>query len=187
LHDVDDQTIDAVSQRWAVVEETMTVPLGNVEAVLEGGQYLSPAQQFGLSILSSSLGDRPIHFASRDTAQSFGVEDDVVLQGLAYHLPNGIHPEDLPEGVVEIPPSAPAYALTGPYVNVARTEQLLEEVFLYRSGLPDSGRWPDHSVTANGLYYRSYWALAQAAALAGDREAVERYVERAEMWGALGS
>lgn len=48
----------------------------------EGGQSLSPRQQFGLMIMSEALGDRSIYFTSRDTASSFGVGDQVVRQGL---------------------------------------------------------------------------------------------------------
>ena len=84
-------------------------------------------------------------------------------------------------------PSVPISFLTGPYVDVPRTKRLLEEVFRYRSGLPESGRWPDRTVGVNGFYERAYWALAQAALQADDAEAVTRFVEQAEAWQALGS
>ncbi len=187
LDDLDDGTIDEVSERFARVESTVALRMGNVDATLEGGQYLSPAQQFGLSIMSSALGDRPIYFAARDTAESFGVGDQVVRQGLVFNLPNGLSPSALPEGVVAIPPSVPLYPLTGPYVDVPRTERLLEEVFRYRGGLPESGRWPDRTVGVNHVYARAYWALAQAALQADDARAVNRFVDQAEWWGALGS
>ena len=74
----------------------------------------------------------------------------------------------------------------GPYVAVPRTELLLEEVFLYRGGLPRSGRWPDSSVSVNHFYARAYWGLAQAAAVVDDAPAIPRFVEAAEAWEALG-
>jgi len=184
---LDDATIDAVSMRLEPFGETVTLRLGNVDATIEGGQYLSADRMFGLSILGAALGDRSIYFASRDTAVSFGVGDQVVRQGLVFNLPNGLSPSALPEGVVAIPPSVPISLLTGPYVDVPRTELLLEEVFQYRSGLPKSGRWPDRTVGVNGFYSRAYWALAQAALQANDSEAVVRFVEQAEAWQALGT
>jgi hypothetical protein len=186
LDRLDDTTIDETSQRFAVVEETLTLRLGNVDATLEGGQYLSPARQFGLSMLSAALGDRPIYFASRDTASSLGVGDQVVRQGLVFNLPNGVSPSTVSEGVIPIPPSAPLYAWSGPHVDVPRTELLLEEVFLYRGGLPGSARWPDASVSVNHFYARAYWGLAQAAAVVDDAAAIPRFIEEAEAWDALG-
>ena len=186
LDQLDDATIDEASQRFAVVEETLTLRLGNVDATVEGGQYLSPGRQFGLSMISAALGDRSIYFASRDTASSFGVGDQVVLQGLAFELPNGLSPSTVSDGVVPIPPSASLYASSGPYVDVPRTELLLEEVFLYRGGLPGSARWPDASVTVNHFYARAYWGLAQAAAVVDDAPAIPRFIEEAEAWDALG-
>ena len=110
-----------------------------------------------------------------------------VLQGLAFELPNASSPPPVSNGVVPVSPSAPLASWSGPYVDVPRTERLLEEVFRYRSELPESGRWPDRTVGVNGFYERAYWALAQAAFQADDAEAVTRFVEQAEAWQALGS
>ena len=84
-----------------------------------------------------------------------------------------------------IPSSAPLYALSGPYVDVSRTELLLEEVFLHRGGLPGSARWPDATVTVNHFYARGYWGLAQAAVVVDDTPAIPRFVEEAQAWDAL--
>ena len=186
MDELNDETIDEASGRYAVVEETVTLRMGNVDATLEGGQYLSPGRRFGLSIMSTALGDRSIYFASRDTASSFGVGDQVVRQGVVYNLPNGPLPSTQSDGIVPIPLSAPLYAYSGPFVDVPRTELLLEEVFLHRSGLPGSGRWPDASVSVNHFYARAYWGLAQAAAVVGDAPAIPPLVQKAEAWEALG-
>ena len=185
LDALDDATIDGI--RFAAVEETLTVRLGNVNATLEGGQYISRARQFGLAIMSVALVDRSIYFTSRDTASSFGVGDQVVRHGLVFNLPNGPSPSTLSDGVVAIPPSAPLRPWSGPYVDVPRTELLLEEVFLYRGGLPRSALWPDRTVRVNSFYARAYFGLAQAAALAGDTPGFLRFSDEAEAWEALGS
>ena len=183
LDQLDDATIDEASQQYTAVDEAVTLRLGNVDANLEGGQYLSPGRRFGLSIMSEALGDRSIYFTSRDTASSFGVGDQIVLQGLAFNLPNGLSPSTISDGVVAIPPSAPLYALSGPYVDVSRTELLLEEVFLHRGRR--SGWWPDATVTVNHFYARGYWGLAQAAVVVDDTPAIPRFVEEAQAWDAL--
>ncbi len=185
LDGLDDATIDATG--YFPIEETLTVRLGNVDATLRGGQYLSPRQQFGLSIMNAALGDRSVYFTGRDTASSFGVADQVVRQGLVFNLPNGLSPSTVSDGVVPIPRSAPLYPATGPYVDVPRTELLLEEVFLYRGGLSKSAVWPDATVRVNLLYARAYWGLALAAALADDAPASLRFREEAQAWEALGS
>ena len=185
LDALDDATIDGI--RFAAVEETLTVRLGNVDATLEGGQYISRARQFGLSIMSVALVDRSIYFTSRDTASSFGVGDQVVRHGLVFNLPNGPSPSTLSDGVVAIPPSAPLRPWSGPYVDVPRTELLLEEVFLYRGGLPRAALWPDRTARVNQFYSRAYLGLAQAAALADDAPAFLRFRDEAEAWEALGS
>ena len=136
--------------------------------------------------MSTVLGDRSIYFASRDTASSFGVGDQVVRQGVVYNLPNGPLPSTQSDGIVPIPLSAPLYAYSGPFVDVPRTELLLEEVFLHRGGLPGSGRWPDASVSVNHFYARAYRGLAQAAAVVGDAPAIPPLVQKAEAWEALG-
>ncbi len=185
LDQLDDAFIDAT--RFEPIEQTVTLRLGNVDATLAGGQYLSPRRQFGLSILGAALGDRSIYFTSRDTASSFGVADQVVRQGLVFNLPNGLSPSTVSDGVVAIPRSEPFYPVSGPYVDVPRTELLLEEVFLYRGGLPESAHWPDHSVRFNHFYARAYWGLAQAAILANDAPAFMGFRDEAEAWERLGS
>ena len=85
-----------------------------------------------------------------------------------------------------VPREAPLYAWSGPYVDVPRTELLLDEVFLHRGDLPQSGRWRDRTVSVNLFYARAYWALVQTAALVDDEPSVVRYVEEAQAWESLG-
>jgi len=85
--------------------------------------------------------------------------------------------------------ASPYTAVTGDWVNVPRTRTLFEEVFVHRSGIPDEwSHWPDLATIGIPNYYAWGWlALAQAAAQAGDEEALDRFQERAEAWTALGS
>ena len=96
-------------------------------------------------------------------------------------------PSVLPEGVVELPPTEYTSVL-GLMVNAPRSTQLIWEVYMHRGGLPDEwAHWPDQSTIGIPNYYAwSYYALFQAAALAGDEEEAAKNRERGDAWGILG-
>jgi hypothetical protein len=73
-------------------------------------------------------------------------------------------------------------------VHVPRTEQLLEQVFVHRSGLPEWDRWPDHSTIGIPNYSAwAYFALAQAAAQNDRQEILEKYRALGDRWATLGT
>jgi hypothetical protein len=185
--DLDDATIDQVGQSYIPMEESRALPLGNVTAVIPGGIYLFPWHQFALTLLTQSIGTRPIYFASSgNAAAELGVQPYLIRHGLAFKLVNG-DPATAAPGAVAIEES-PIRRLTGAVVGVPRTETLLDSVFVHREGIPDWERWPDHSTIGIPNYYAwAYYALAQAAAQAGDQERTQRYQEIANRWSILGS
>ena len=172
----------------ASTSRTVEVPsrLGNVRATLPANQYLYPWQQFALAIISTGIGDRPIHFASSgNAAQSLGVAPYLVRQGLAFKLFNG-DPASAP-GVVEMVRS-PLSPVTGPFLDVPRTRTLLDSVFVHRSDLPAWDHWPDPSTIGIPNYYAwAYYSLAQAYAQENDDAQLERYRDRGDAWSLLGS
>ncbi|MBW3535779.1 MAG: DUF2723 domain-containing protein, partial [Gemmatimonadetes bacterium] len=184
---LDDATIDQVARSYIPMEEARTLRIGQIQATLPANQYLLPWQQFALAILSTSLGERPIHFASSgNAAQSIGVGPYLVRQGLAFKLHNGMDPAADPDVVAMV--RSPITAVTGDFVDVTRTRKLAEDVFIHRGGLPEWDHWPDPSTIGIPNYYAwVYYALAQAAAQAGDDEAVERWRDMADRWSILGS
>lgn len=186
---LDDATIERVARGYAEVPETRVLRLGNVDAVLQGGRYLLPWEQYALTLINQVIDERPIYFASSgNAAASLGVEDHLVRQGLAFRLHNGPMDGPLPEGVVPMPQGGYT-PVTGEWVDVPRTARLVEEVFVHRSGIPDAwDHWPDHATIGIPNYYAwTYLALLQAAAQTNDQEALARYQERAEAWTILGS
>jgi len=189
--ELEDETVDRVARSYAPVDETRSYRLGNVRATLRAGSYLLPWNQFALAMINTSIGDRPIYFASSgNTAESLGLSPYLVREGLAFRLHNGeLSEETAPSEYVPIR-AAGFRSVTGPWLHASRTRKLLWEVFEHRSGIPDEwGHWPDHSTIGIPNYYAwGHYALAQAAAEEGI-EGLEapRNRERAEAWAILGT
>jgi hypothetical protein len=184
---LNDQQIDQVAQQYVPIDRDMQLTLGNVTAVFRAGDVLVSWQQFALNLINDSIGERPIYFAtSGNAANSLGLAPYVVRQGLAFRLNNGPLSADAEAGIVRME-DTPFSAVTGDWVDVPRTQTLLDRVFLHRSGLPDEWTfWPDRSTLGIPSYYAwGYLALAQAALQAGDQAALGRYQGRAEAWSLL--
>lgn len=182
---LDDATIERVSQTLAPLREDRALDLGQgVTAVLRGGTYVEPWQQFAYSIIASALGDRPVYFASSgNAAEHLGLRPYVVREGLAFRLSPGLpDPETMP-GIVELLPS-PLTSVTGTWLDAERTRQLSWEVFLHRSGLPDGWDfWPHRAVLGIPSYYAwAHYALYQAAIQEGQDDTAQGNLERAEAW-----
>jgi hypothetical protein len=186
IFDLDDATIEGVMSSYIMMDEAQAVVVGDVQALLPAGGYLYPWHQLGLTIINQSIAGRPIYFASSGNAASeLGVQPYLVRQGLAFKLNNGDLDATAPDGTVTII-DTPIRTVTGPSVDVPRTERLMEEVFVNRSDLPNWDHWPDHSTIGIPSYYSwSYYALAQAAAQANDDVRLEKFREMADNWSAL--
>ncbi len=187
---LEDEVIERVAGAYVPLDEGRIFELGPVQARMPPGSFLLPWQQFALSMISSSLGDRPVYFASSgNAAASLGLDGYLIRQGVAFKLnPGALDPAAPPTGFVAMPASSPLNAVTGAWVDVPRTSALVGEVFIHRSDLPEWDHWPDHSTLGIPNYYAwAYYALAQAAALEGDDEGIETYRARGERWSVLGS
>ena len=185
---LDDATIDRVAQSYSQLAETRQLQLGNVVATLREGMLLYPWQQYALTLINASIGDRPIYFASSgNAAASLGLNGYLVRQGLAFKLTNGL-PEEVVEDV-ESMQGTPYQGVVGPWVDVPRTRTLVEDVFVHRSEIPDAWtHWPDQATIGIPNYYAwAYLSLAQVAAQRGDGDALATFQERAQAWTELGS
>jgi hypothetical protein len=181
-----DEQIAEASLAYSRVDQDVTLQIGAIEARIAGGQYLAPWQRFALTLMVESIGDRPIYFASSgNAAASLGVQPYLVRQGLAFKLHNG--PLDQAD-YVHLDPS-PYTPVTGEWVDETRTRILLDQVFSHRGGIPDGwDHWPDIATLGIPNYYSwAYLAVVQSTLQTGDRDAMERYQERAEVWSKLGS
>ena len=187
--DVDDATIDGIARSYVSLDEARAFQLGEVRAVLEAGTVLYPWQQFGLAVINSTSGDRPVFFASSgNAARELGVRPYLIRQGLAYKLNReGALPEAAPEGIVPVPESSPMLAVTGRWVDLERTGTLLDEVFVHREGLPAWPHWPDRATVGIPHYYAwAYSAMVQSGEGTVDELTLERYRREAEAWARLG-
>jgi hypothetical protein len=185
---LDDETIDLAARSYVPMDQTREFAFGGIVATVGAGTVLYPWHQFLLSIVSTSLGDRPIYFASSGSAAyELGLDGYLIRQGLAFKLHEGPLPESAPEGVEPLPRNTPLSAVTGPFVDVPRTATLMDEVFVHRSDLPFWSHWPDHATIGIPNYYAwGYWSLAQAALQREDNEAMVRFQRLAEDWTVLG-
>jgi hypothetical protein len=187
--DLDESTIARASQTVVPMREDRTVDLGSgVTALLRAETLLYPWHQFALSIISNSLGDRPVYFASSgNAADDLGLTPFLVREGVAYRLNPGLPDPSAQEGVEELDLS-PLTSVTGVWLDVDRTRTLVWEVFIHRGGLPDAwALWPYRAVLGVPSYYAwAYYALYQADSEAGRDEEAARNMERAEAWGRLG-
>ena len=184
-----DEQITQVARSYVPVEEDRYLQLGNVVAGLRAGQFLAPWQQFALNLINHVIDERPIYFASSgNAAASLGIQDYLVRQGLAFKLHDGPIEDEGSDGVMRMQPS-PYSPVVGDWVDVSRTRTLLEDVFVQRSGIPDTWtHWPDLATIGIPNYYAwGYLALMQAAMQTGDQAALDRYQARAEAWSKLGS
>lgn len=183
-----DEQIDEAAAGLARVDQSVVVQIGDIEARIPGGQYLSPWQRFALTLMVTAIDDRPIYFASSgNAALSLGVEPYLVRQGLAFRLYNGPLSEAEDDFVqLEDPTLTP---VTGRWLDPDRTEFLVEEVFIHRGGLPDEWEhWPDIATIGIPNYYAwVYLALLQEVIQSGDTEALDRYRARYQAWTELGT
>jgi hypothetical protein len=186
---LDDETIEGIAARYSVAETDQTLQIGNLDAPLKAGTYLAPWQQYAYVLINHVIDERPIHFATSGNAGSeLALTAGLVRQGLTFKLHNGAVEDDPPDGAL-LMAASPYRGVTGDWVDIPRTRQLFDDVFIHRSGLPgDWKRWPDRSTIGIPNYYAwGYLALARGATQLGDREAAARYQERANAWFVLGS
>jgi hypothetical protein len=125
---------------------------GNITTVIPEGTALVPADVFLAYIITSSLGDRPIYFAMTTQAyQQLNLFDFLLRQGVAFKLNNGPIKADLAKGIFEIPGGT---ALTGRFIDVPRTETLVNKVFMHHPGFPDKWtHWTDVATEGIPSYY----------------------------------
>ena len=108
-----------------------------VSALLRAGSYVDPWHQFALAIISNSMGDRPVYFASSgNAAQQLGLGPFLVREGVAYRVNPGLPDPDTMDNIVELEIS-PFSGVTGIWLNEERTRTLAWEVFMHRDGLPE--------------------------------------------------
>jgi hypothetical protein len=186
--DLDEVTIrQAARQVVPIMEDEVLELAPGLSARLPGGMYMEPWHRFALFIIRTSLGDRPVYFASSGNAASqLGLNQYLIRQGLAFKINDTIPDAETLEGVTELPRSA-FTNVTGTFLDHRRTEALANEVFMHRTGLPDEWpRWPWRAVLGIPSYYSwVHYALYEWATVEEDPENAAYHLDRAEAWARL--
>jgi hypothetical protein len=182
---LDDQTIDRIGASYFVVEHPIELRLGSITSVIPPDQVLEPWHQYALAIVDTAFTDaRPVYWSnSGPDAASLGLHPYLVRQGVAYKVHDGPLADEPPAGVLRLAADPSLLRGTGAWLDVPRTERLVNEVFVHRSGLPDWDHWPDPSTALIPYYYAwAYYALAVAAENRGEAELADRYFVAGEDW-----
>jgi hypothetical protein len=182
---LDDETIDRVATSYFYVEHPMPLRLGGITPVIPAEQVLEPRHQYALAIVDTAFADaRPVYWsnAGPDPA-ALGLDRYLVRQGVAFKLHNGELDVAPPAGARALAAQPEVLRGTGRWLDVPRTETLVNDVFVHRSGLPRWDHWPDPSASLIPYFYGwAYYALAVAAENRGDEAASDRYLGRGEEW-----
>lgn len=159
----------------------------NIQASVPAGSIVLPSTLFMAQIINQSLGDRPIYFASTTNSyEDLGLGQFLVRQGVAFKLNDGMIRGDAARGLVAMP-ATEMQAVSGPFIDLNRTETLLSEIFVHRRGFPEEwDNWVDVATQNIPYYYfATHLITAQAYALSGDNQQAEKHMAIAEKWSTL--
>ncbi len=181
-----DADIDRIANTYPFrTQQALSFNAGDITTTLPEGTVMIPADIFMTAILTQSVGDRPVYYAS--TTQSFdelNLRDFLVRQGLAYKLHNGAVQADSIAGVYEMPKESQFRAAVGQYVDLPRTDSLMWNVFVHHGGIPDAwDHWVDRATQNIPVYYAwTHYAAAQLHMMLGDQAEAQKHLDRAEAW-----
>ncbi|MFI5235113.1 MAG: DUF2723 domain-containing protein [Gemmatimonadales bacterium] len=123
LHAMSDGEIARIAGQLTAVDHDDTLQLGPVTEILHRGTELYPNQYVLLRILQQNLGRRPFAWAVTTGRDFLGLDQHVVLQGLAYRLQ--------PAAPDTSDPRYGGRRIAGTLVDVPLTEQLVWQTYRY--------------------------------------------------------
>jgi hypothetical protein len=187
-----DGRIDSIPALYAanpfdfLIREPFQVQAAELTFTVPGNRVMLPADVFLLNIIQSSLGDRPIYFATTTQAYNrVGLDNHLVRQGLALRVSERPLEHDPDRGIHAVPEMI---QVPERFIDLPRTDALLNEVFVHRGGIPDDWAfWPEPSTWNIPWYYvfAHYTAYAVHMVLGNEKEAAA-HMERFEAWRRLG-
>jgi hypothetical protein len=179
-----DQEID-MTTRYGYIQlaQEQVFEEHGIRAVYPASTVLPAADQFILTIIKQTWGDRPVFFAATTNAhRKLGLSPYTVRRGVAYKL---LPPDSLQgPGIVKMPDERqdPMAAVFGAYFDVPMNLTLLNKVFTYRD-LIDKAHWTDDATRGIPTYYGyAYFSLAQALELQKQSAASQEALKTAEAW-----
>jgi hypothetical protein len=185
---LNDVQIDQIANGYAVrTEQPQVFKVSRIETTIPAGTQLLPADQFMAHIINAGLGDRPVYYATTTNAyENLNLRRFLIRQGMAYKLSDGPVPID-PSRLGVVPfPQTELSGWAGDFVDLARTEHLVSDIFIHRSNMPDWDHWADEA-TKNIPFY--YWAvhglLAQLHQSLGNTAQAQKHIQISEKWSLL--
>jgi hypothetical protein len=180
-----DREIDQVTELGYVqLPQDVVFEQAGIRTTFPAGTVLPAADQFILSIVKQAWGDRPIYFAVTTNAhRKLGLDPFTLRQGVAFKL---VTPEQAAAvGAVKMPQNLPYSPIFGAYLDVPRTQKLLNGVFEY-GDLQVRPHWTDDATRGIPTYYGyAFISLAQGQEMVGQSALAQRDVKQAEAWLAL--
>jgi hypothetical protein len=171
--------VDVTTGQCARFSDTVTVTIGELVGTIERNETLMRNDILLLRIMNTSLGDRPVYFASTTgTYEKFHIQPWMIRNGASFKVEPG---DVVPTGTI-VPMPGSSRQQGGRdfpfWIDVELTRELLEEHYVYRDIL-DWTFWPDLSTSGIPLqYYQAYLALANGFLVMGDKAASDAAVER---------
>jgi Protein O-mannosyl-transferase TMEM260-like len=170
------------------LNQDLVFQAGHISTTLRQGTVMIPADIFMTAILTQSIGDRPIYYATTtESYDQLNLGSFLIRQGVAYQLHDGPIVADSLPGVYQLA-AGPLSRIVGDYVDLPRTEDLLWHVFKHTSpGIPDHwDRWVDKSTSNIPAYYGyTLYAIYQIEQKLGHAQEAQHAAERMEAWMGL--
>jgi len=158
-----------------IIDQPIRLDVGGITVELPADRILRRQDVGVLQVVRRNLGKRPIYFSvTVPDDGKVGLEGHLVREGIADRLVVETPEELARAGQRVMPMQAPETA----WIDVERTEFLLEKVYRYR-GIMDRGVYKDDTARALiGNYGATFLQLAAAQARAGETQEAIRSLER---------
>ena len=185
----DEEIGNIANQPPYYLDRAQVFTAGQIESVLPAGTIMLPADAFMALMIREAITDRPIYYAMTTQAyENLQLRRYLIRQGVAFKLNNGPVEPDSTRGIFATA-NADAQDLIGPYIDLTRTQTLVDSVFVHRGGFPNEwGHWVDSATEGIPFYYAyTHFGLALVYERLGDTTAAERHADIGESFLRLGA
>ena len=178
-----DDEIERIARMPIRLGQAALFEAGAIRTTIPAGTVLMPSDTFITAILAMNAGRRPVHFIVPSPAlTTLNLHDYTIRSGLTFRLHTGDGRPDDDGSVVELVNNEAPQVL-GRFVDVAATEQLLDEVFELHGAPAQPIVWTDSATRNIPAYYAwAHIALGQALAQGGEVERARTHFTRADAW-----
>jgi hypothetical protein len=184
----DEEIRSIANQPPYYLDRSQVFTAGQIQATLPPGTVVIPADAFMALMIKEAINDRPIYYAMTTQAyEDLALRPFLIRQGVAFKLSNGPVQPDSTRGIFATS-QVDVQDLIGPYLDLPRTNRLVDSVFVHRGGFPDEwGRWVDSATEGIPFYYAyTHFGLALVLERLGDTMQARIHADRGEACLRLG-